>query len=89
MSCTIHTATVHRSRIIPKLIVSMLRGETASEVVIPCRDPSAQVGDTRLIEPVLSKIFIGEYADTSEMVQDRFQIEVRVMTAGKSLKVGV
>jgi hypothetical protein len=39
-----------------KLIVGKLRSEAAGEVVIPSRNPAAQVGDPRLIKPVLSKV---------------------------------
>src|SRR5260370_41356747 len=34
-----------------ELIGGKLRGETAGEIVIPSRHPSAQVGDPRLIKP--------------------------------------
>ena len=78
-----------RSRVVRKLIVGKLRGETAGEVVIPSRDPAAQVGDPRRIKPVFSKVFVGKDADASEMIEDCLQVEVRVMAAGKILKIGI
>jgi hypothetical protein len=78
---------MHESEVIRKFIFSALRSKTAGEIVIPSRDPAAKVGDRQLIKPVFSKVLVGEHADTSEMVQDRFQVEVRIMTAGKSLEI--
>ena len=62
-------------------------GETASEVVLPFRNPSAQVSDPRFAESVFSEVVVGEDADAGEVVQDCFQVEVRVMTAGEVLKI--
>jgi hypothetical protein len=39
--------------------------------------------------PYSAKSSSGKYADASQMVQDCFQVEVRVMTAGKVLKIDV
>ena len=78
-----------RSQIVRKLIVGKLRGKAAGEVVIPSCDPAAQVGDPRLIKPVFGKVLVGEDADAGEMIQDCLQVEIRVMAAGKILKIGI
>jgi hypothetical protein len=74
------------SQVIWKFI-STLCCETASQVVVPSRNPPAKIGDFRFIKVVYGKVFVREDDDASEMVQDRFQIEVRFMTTGKTLKV--
>ncbi len=58
-----------RSQVVRKPIVGKIRGKATGEVVIPSRDPAAQVGDPRLIKPVFSKVFVGEDADAGEMIR--------------------
>ena len=77
------------SEVIWSFIVGKVGGETEGEVVIPARDPVAQVRDPMPIKPVFGKICVGEDADPSEMILDCLQVEVRIMTAGKVLKVGI
>jgi hypothetical protein len=78
-----------RSEVVLEFVINAFCGETASEIAIPSGDPSAQVSYPGLAEPVFSEVVVGEYADASQMVQDCFQVEVRVMTAGKVLKIDV
>ena len=80
---------MHWSEVIRNFIVGKFCGEAEGEVVIPPCDPVAQVRDAPLIKPVFSEIFVSEDADPSEMVLDCFQVEVRNMTAGKVLKIGI
>jgi len=77
------------SEVIWSFIVGKVGGETEGEVVIPARDPVAQVRDPMPIKPVFGKICVGEDADPSEMILDCLQVEVRIMTAGKVLKIGI
>ena len=77
------------SQVVRKFIVGELRGETAGEIVIPSCDPAAQVGNPRFIKPVSSKVLVGEDTNASEMVQDHLQVEVRVMTTGEILEIGI
>jgi hypothetical protein len=63
------------SQVIWKFI-STLRCETVSQIVVPSRNPPAKIGDFRFIKVVYGKVFVREDADATEMVQDRFQIEV-------------
>ena len=80
---------MHWSEVIGDFIVGKVRDETEGEVVVPACNPAAQVRDPALIKPVFSKVFVGEDADPSEMVPDCLQVKVRIMTAGKVLKVGI
>lgn len=73
---------VYWSLVIRNFIVVKVRDDTKGDVVIPARDPVAQICDRRLIKPVFSKILVGEDADPGEMVPDCLQVEVRIMTAG-------
>src|SRR5215510_14995391 len=77
-----------RSQVIWELI-SGFRGETTSQVVVPTRDPPAKVCGLRLIKLVCGEVFVREDADSSKVVQDRLEVEVRFVTAGKTLKIDV
>jgi len=77
------------SQVVRKFIVGELCGETAGEIVIPSCDPAAQVGNPRFIKPVSGKILVGEDTNAGEMVQNRLQVEVRVMTVGEILEIGI
>jgi hypothetical protein len=46
-------------------------------------------GVADLIEPVFGEVAVGEDADSSKMVPDHLQVEVRIVTAGKVLKIGI
>ncbi len=46
--CPSFTVSTYQSQIVRKFIVSTLRSETTSEIVIPSRDPSAKVGNPGL-----------------------------------------
>ena len=77
------------SEVVRKFIVGELRGETAGEIVVPSCDPAAQVGNPRFIKPVSGKVLVGEDTNASEMVQNRLQVEVRVMPMGEILEIGI
>jgi hypothetical protein len=77
------------SEVIWKFIVGKACCEAGGQVVVPACDPVAQVCDASLIKPVFSKVFVGEDADSGEMVLNCLQVEVRIMTAGKVLKIGI
>lgn len=77
------------SQVVRGFILGKVRGETESEVVIPACDPAAQIRDPRLVKPVFREVVVGEDADPGEMVPDCLQVEVRIMTAGKVLKIGI
>ena len=79
---------MHWSEVIGNFIVDKVLDETEGEVIVPACNPAAQVRDPALIKPVFSKVFVGDDADPSEMVPDCLQVEVRIMAAGKVLKVG-
>jgi hypothetical protein len=66
-----------------------VRGETASQVVIPSNDPPAEICDLHFTKLIFGKVFVREDADASEMIQDRFEVEAGFMTAGKTLEVDV
>jgi hypothetical protein len=67
-------------------IIGKVRSQAEGEVVMPACDPAAQIRDPRLIKPIA---FVGEDADPGEVVLDCLQVEVRIMTAGKVLKIGI
>ena len=77
------------SEVVRKFIVGELRGETAGEIVVPSCDPAAQVGNPRFIKPVFREVLVGEDTNASEMVQNRLQVEVRVMPMGEILEIGL